>query len=124
MTARSRKNHGMVTVEAAVIMPLLAVFMLVLVWLLSLGITQVRVVDAARDGARAAARGENGQTAQEAARQSAPDGAQVRISEHGDMVTVTVQVDAEPPGWLLVPLPGVGIDATSTMEVEGSARAQ
>lgn len=112
-------ERGMVTAEAAVVLPILAAFVLVLVWLLSIGIAQVQVVDAARDGARAVARGVDTDTAVSAARRAAPDGAQVDVVDHGKTITVTVSVDAHAPGWLLVPMPDVTVDSASTMEVEG-----
>ena len=51
-----RQESGAVTAETAVALPLLAVFAISMAWLVSLGITQVRALDAARETARAAAR--------------------------------------------------------------------
>lgn len=111
----------MVTTEAAVVLPIMTAFVVALVWLLSVGIAQVQVVDAARDGARAVARGADTDAAVAAARRTAPEGARVQIADHGKTITVTVSVAAHPPGWLLVPLPDVEVDSASTMEVEGIA---
>lgn len=52
-----RPEPGMVTAETAVLLPLLAVVMMVSLWVVILGYTQVRLVDAARDVARLVARG-------------------------------------------------------------------
>ena len=51
-----REESGAVTAETAVALPLIAVFTLSMAWLVSIGITQVRALDAARETARAAAR--------------------------------------------------------------------
>ena len=64
---------GAVTAEAAVVIPLLLAVTLGLVWLVALAATQVRVVDAAREVARSAARGESDPVAVARGRQVAPD---------------------------------------------------
>jgi uncharacterized membrane protein len=115
---RSRGQRGMVTAEAALVMPLIAAFCLVLVWMLTLGIAQVRAVDAARDAARALARGEDRASAVAAAERTAPDGASVGFAESGDTVTATVSAHVSPPNWLVVPLPTVDIESSSVVEVE------
>ena len=53
-----RHERGAVTAEAALVLPVLVATTLGLVWLLALAVGQVRVVDAARETARAAARGD------------------------------------------------------------------
>jgi hypothetical protein len=108
----------MVTAEAAAVLPLVAIFALAMVWLLSVGITQVRVVDAARDAARAVARGDPDDQAIVAARRTAGADARVGIHRAAGLVTVTVLEQARAPGWLLVPLPAVAIRSQSTVEVE------
>ena len=52
-----RRERGMVTAETATIAPFLMVVVLLLMWVVSLGITQVRLVDASREAARVMARG-------------------------------------------------------------------
>ena len=56
-TARDRTDGGAATAELALGLPLLLAVTVGLVWLLAVGAAQVRVVDAAREAARAAARG-------------------------------------------------------------------
>jgi len=107
-----------VTAESALVLPLVAGFALVLVWVVSLGIAQVRTVDAARDAARGLARGDDDRQAISLAERTAPDGARVSIVESGSSVTVAVSLQAEAPSWLLVPLPAVSIGSKSTVEVE------
>lgn len=51
-------SRGAVTVEAAAVIPVLVAIAIALAWLISLVLTQIRLVDAAREVARAAARAE------------------------------------------------------------------
>lgn len=117
-----RRQRGTVTAEAAIVLPLMSAFCLALVWMVSIGISQVRAVDAARDAARAIARGDDQPAAAAAARRTAPDGSEVTFSESGGTVTVEVSVRVSPPGWLLVPLPTVTVGSSSTVETETDAR--
>lgn len=117
----SRRQHGMVTAEAALVLPMVAVFVLALVWLLSVGIEQVRVVDAARDAARAVARGDDDAAAAEAARRTAGSEAEVVIRHEGGLVSVTVSERVSAPGWLFVPLPTVSVDSRASVEAEDDA---
>jgi hypothetical protein len=74
--------------------------------------TKLQCVDAARDAALAAARGEPGT---EAGEQAAPGGAEVSITVDGDAVTATVR--APVPligGWL----PGLWVDASAVAAAE------
>lgn len=115
----SAGEKGMVTAEAALVLPMVAAFCLVLVWLVSVGVAQVQVVDAARDAARAIARGEDQDVAATAARRTAPDGSHVEFDASAEVVTVRVSVQATAPRWLLVPLPAIPVGSSSTVEVEG-----
>lgn len=115
-------ERGMVTAETAVVLPLVALFAMVLVWMVTAVTAHVQVVDAARDGARAIARGEDEQAAVAHARRVAPRDSQVRVEAEQQTVTVTVEVDAQAPGWLLVPLPAVHLESQATVAREGSLR--
>ena len=55
----SRDQRGVVTAELALGIPVLMSLTVGLVWLISIGVAQVRMVDAARETARAAARGDS-----------------------------------------------------------------
>ncbi|MBA2700059.1 MAG: pilus assembly protein [Nocardioidaceae bacterium] len=114
----SRRDDGTVTAEAAIVLPLVTAFALVLVWMISVGVAQVRVVDAARDAARALARGDEESAATQAAHRTAPAQATVTTDESGGTVTVTVTSHQEAPRWLLVPLPGITVDASATVQLE------
>ena len=82
-------ERGSVTAETAMVLPLLVGVALALVWVLSLALTQVRVVDAARETARAAARDETSATAVGLGRRVAPAGARVTVrQERGRVVAV------------------------------------
>ncbi|GAA3091472.1 hypothetical protein GCM10020254_40600 [Streptomyces goshikiensis] len=67
-------DRGYVTAEAALVIPALVLFAALLVWALMAAAAQIRCVDAARAGARAAARSEPGDTAVAAAKAAAPPG--------------------------------------------------
>jgi Flp pilus assembly protein TadG len=74
--------------------------------------TKLQCVDAARDAALAAARGESGT---EAGQQAAPDGAEVSVTVDGDTVVATVRAPVPVVGgWL----PGTWVDASAVAAVE------
>jgi len=113
------RERGMVTAETATVLPVLMALVTALVWLISLGIAEVRCLDAAREAARLAARGDDDQ-AREVARQAAPDGASVVIVQSGDLVAVTVSVAARPDVPLLGHLPAISLSARAVSAVEGT----
>lgn len=87
----------MVTAETAVILPFLVLIALLLLWIVGLGVTQVRLTDASQQAARMVARGESHGTAKDEAQAIAGDDADVSVrTEHG-YVTVTVHTQAHPP---------------------------
>lgn len=88
---RSRGEAGSVTAEAAVALPALVVVLLASLAGLAAMAGQVRCVDAARAGARVAARGEPDTVARAAAAQAAPDAAVVSLSRAGGLVRVEVR---------------------------------
>ncbi|WUT36997.1 TadE family type IV pilus minor pilin [Streptomyces sp. NBC_00690] len=89
-------DRGSVTAEAAVAVPALVIFTLSLVWALMSSATQIQCVDAARAGARAAARSEPTTTVLAAAKSVAPEGARVAVEREGDLWRV--RVDSPAPG--------------------------
>lgn len=110
----------MVTAELATIAPFAVVVVVLLAWVVSLGLTQVRLTDAAREGARLVARGEAATTATMAAERHAPEGSTVRIEHASDVVEVRIEVESRPP----IPFfSGIGartLSAESTAVMEGS----
>jgi hypothetical protein len=107
----------MVTIENA-----MAMFGLVLVtafgaFAISVGVTQVRCVDAARDTARASARGESDAVSRQAGERSAPSGAQIAIEHSGTTVRVVVEASVRAPG-LLSRVGAIDLSAGSTVDAE------
>jgi hypothetical protein len=79
-----------VTAETAVVLPVLVVFAMALVWALLVVAAQIQCVDAARTGARAAARQDPADAVVQVAREAAPDGARVTVAREADRVRVVV----------------------------------
>ncbi|MFI1394108.1 TadE family type IV pilus minor pilin [Streptomyces sp. NPDC020681] len=98
------RDRGSVTAEAAVAIPALVVFAMALVWALMAASAQIQCVDAARAGARAAARSEPQAAAVAAARSAAPDDARVTLARAGDLWRVRVEAEAPGPGALTLTL--------------------
>jgi hypothetical protein len=110
----------MVTAETAVVLPVLLVVLAAAVWVLACVAAELRCVDAARVGARVAARGDSGEAVVVATSGVAPGGAQVQVRRDGDEVTVLVRAVVRPFGALLSRLPGTPVAARATAVVEGS----
>ncbi|WUM07892.1 pilus assembly protein [Streptomyces sp. NBC_00334] len=81
------------TAETAVVLPVLVVFAMALVWGLLVVAAQIQCVDAARTGARAAARQDPADAVVEVAREAAPPGARVTVSREANLVRVVVVAD-------------------------------
>lgn len=99
-------------------LPLLLAVTVGLVWLLAVAAAQIRVVDAARETARAAARGEPGTAAVARGLEVAPPGSTITVHTVGDRVTVTASARAEGPGGALAALPGVTLHAEAVAALE------
>jgi hypothetical protein len=106
-----RSERGAVAAETAVVIPVLVGVALGLVWLVALAVTQVRVVDAARETARALARDEPAATAVELGRRVAPDDSRIDVVEEPGAVRVHVVAEVRGPGGLFAFLPAVDVDA-------------
>ncbi|WP_457460472.1 TadE family type IV pilus minor pilin [Streptomyces sp. TE5632] len=90
-----RADRGFVTAEAAMVLPVLVMFAMALVWGLLVVAVRIQCVDAARTGARAAARQDPPGAVVEVARRAAPSGAEVTVSREAARVRVVVV--AKPP---------------------------
>jgi TadE-like protein len=88
-------DGGFVTAESAMVMPVLVLVALVLLWGLYAMAMRIQCLDAARTGARAAARQDPDDAVAAAAREVAPRGAAVTVAREGGRVRVTVV--ARPP---------------------------
>lgn len=104
-------DRGAVTAEAALVLPLLVALTAALCWLLAVGAAQVRTVDAAREAARAVARGDDAGAARDLAARVAPAGATVTIGRTGEEVHVEVTGRVDGPGGLVGWLPGATVRA-------------
>jgi Flp pilus assembly protein TadG len=109
-----------VTAETAVVLPVLVSLVLGLTWLFGVAVAQVRVVDAAREAARAAARGETASAAVSQGQQVAPDGATVRVTTGAETVEVAVVAPVNGPGGLFSVLPAIEVSADATAAREPS----
>ncbi|KND29125.1 MULTISPECIES: TadE family type IV pilus minor pilin [Streptomyces] len=115
-------DGGFVTAEAAMVLPGMLLVATALVWGLFAACAQIQVVDAARAGARAAARQDPSATVVATARNTAPDGAEVTVSRKGDFVRVVVSAPAPGPD-------GLGLDLSHAAvalaeETVGAATAE
>jgi hypothetical protein len=119
-----RRECGMVTAEAAFALPLVAAFAVVMVFLVMIGLSKLATIDAARDAARSVARGEAPPVAVAAAEQTAPDGADVVISQTDDQVLVTVTAVVDTPSWLLVPLPDTTVESQAVVRAEPGSHVE
>ena len=99
----------MVTVEAALALPVLLVVLGMAVWVLACVHAQLRCTDAAGAAARAAARGEVPAVVVEAGRAVAPIGAEVRATTAAEHVEVVVRTRVRPLGGVLARLPAVAV---------------
>jgi Flp pilus assembly protein TadG len=105
----------MVTAETAVVLPVLLLVLAGAVAAVVVVGAQLRCVDAAREGARAAARGDDGVAV---AGSAAPDGAAVTVTRADGTVRVEVVADVAPLG----PIPlRVTVSATAVARLEPGA---
>lgn len=118
MPARARTERGAVTAELALGLPVLVAVTLGLVWLLSVGAAQVRTVDAARETARAVARGDDRGAAIAVGERVAPDGVRVVVTAGGDRVVVRAEGHVPGPGGLFSFLPGADVSAEAVAVAE------
>jgi hypothetical protein len=105
VTSAARTDRGAVTAEAAMVIPVLIAITIGLVWLVSVVVTQVRVVDGARETARLAARGEPDGVATRHGGRVAPEGTVIRVSRGADRIRVTATAVVRGPGGLFGFLP-------------------
>ncbi|MDJ1131904.1 TadE family type IV pilus minor pilin [Streptomyces iconiensis] len=92
------------TAETAVVIPTLVLLVAALLWGLMAAAMRIQCVDAARAGARAAARGEPAAGVAAAVRSTAPRGARIETRSEGELVRVVVRARTAGPGPLTVEL--------------------
>nr|WP_218848930.1 TadE family type IV pilus minor pilin [Nocardioides perillae] len=99
-------------------LPLLLSVTVGLVWLLAAGVAQVRAVDAARETARALARGDDRAAAVALGQRVATSGALIRVDVGGGRVRVVATAPVAGPGGVFAVLPTVQVEATAVAVVE------
>jgi Flp pilus assembly protein TadG len=112
-----RDQRGAATAELALGIPVLVSLTIGLVWLLTVAIAQVRMVDAAREAARATARGDDESSAVARGLAVAP-GADISVAEHQGQVVADASDAVAPPGGLLGFLPEVRVHAEAVTAAE------
>ena len=115
---RAPQEVGAVTAEAAVVVPVLAIVTVGLAWMVTVGVTHARVVDAAREAARVVARGESPANGSMLARRVGPAGSRAVVSSDGDTVVVTVTAPVRGPGGLFAFLPALDLHAQAVAAKE------
>jgi hypothetical protein len=83
-------ERGMVTAEFAVVLPAVVIVLALSLGAMGLALDQIRCVDAARAGARAASRGDSYGAVILVTRRAAPSQAQVSMAMSGDLVQISV----------------------------------
>jgi Flp pilus assembly protein TadG len=112
-----RDQRGAATVELALGIPVLVSLTIGLVWLLAVGVAQVRMVDAARETARAGARGDSETEALAQGRHVAPGAAVTLTNDDGEVVATASDV-VPAPGGVLGFLPDVRVHARAVTTAE------
>ena len=110
----------MVTAETAVVLPVLLLVLAGAVAAVTVVGAQLRCVDAAREGARAAARGEDPAVVRAVTARVAPDRAVTTVAVAGDEVRVTVSAEVVPVGPVRL---GVEVGATAVARLEPGVAA-
>lgn len=104
-------ERGAVTAEAAAVVPVLVALALGLVWMITLAAAQVRMVDAVREVARVAARGQSDPEAAAHGDRAAPAGTTFQVRRGDGIVEVSGSAEVDGPGGILAFLPGVTVRA-------------
>ncbi len=117
---RRRDDRGAVTAETAVVLPVLVLVAVGLASLVALGVSQVRVIDAARETARAVARGDDPGSGIALGRQVAPDGAEFQVTTEDGTVRVVVTAQVHGAGGVLGFVPGFRARAEAVAALEPS----
>ena len=108
----------MVTAETAVVLPVLVMLLALLLGVLGHAVDQARMVDAARSGARAAARGESIDEVRRVVLDEAPDG--ISVSVHQSATEVSVEVTAPSRSLFgLLALPAPSAESVALLEAGG-----
>jgi hypothetical protein len=113
--AGSGREHGYVTAETALALPVLLAVLALALWVLNAVGTQLQCADAAAGAARAAARGEPDEVVAALAGRLGPAGARVQVQVRGEQVHVVVSATLPPPG---LPLAGLEVSGRAVALAE------
>lgn len=102
------------------VLPVLAILLGAALWSIAVAGAQLRCVDAARDGARAAARGEPDTAVIAAADAAAPDEASIDVKHVGTRVVVVVRARIGAGAGVLAAIPAPVAVATAVAESEAA----
>lgn len=111
-----RGDRGAVTAELALAIPALFAVLGLALWAISAAGLAMDCTDAARAGARAAARGDSDAAVRALVERTGPRGAALSLDRRGGLVTVTVRARTAPPGPF--PLPGFTVSGSAVAQVE------
>ncbi|GAA2257780.1 hypothetical protein GCM10010402_11470 [Actinomadura luteofluorescens] len=106
----------MATAEIAVALPSLVLITAIALWGVRAASVQVACTDAARSGARAAARGESLTAVRELVERGVPKGAAVQVHRDGAVVRVDVAAPVAPAA--AIGLPAITVHAHTAAETE------
>ncbi|MEU8226087.1 TadE family type IV pilus minor pilin [Kribbella sp. NPDC048915] len=114
---RKNRERGAVTAELALALPVLVSFLLLGVWSIGLVVLNIRCIDAARDVARAVARGESPEQAKALGHRTVPTGT-IDIKRNASDITVTVTAAPADGPPLLSAITPARLKATATLQAE------
>jgi Flp pilus assembly protein TadG len=114
MAARRDVERGSVTAETALALPAVVIVLAAVVGAAAGLAAQVRCIDAARAGARLAARGESDDRVIAAAQRLAPSGSRIDLAPGPGSVTVRVVTGVRIP----LPVPPVQVQASAVADRE------
>jgi len=110
----------MATAEFAVVLPAIVLVLALSLGAMGLALDQIRCVDAARAGARAAARGDSHRAVLLVTARAAPSQSRVSMTTSGDLVTVSVVSRPRVAGGLLPRWLRAGSAASAAREPAGA----
>ena len=115
-----RSQDGSITAETAVVLPVLVLVLVALMGVAHAVGVQLTVQDAARVGARAAARGESQAEVERLTRSVAPAGSAITVSRSGGLVRVDVVAQVAPFGAAARLVPELTVDAQAVAADEST----
>ncbi|MES9536917.1 TadE family type IV pilus minor pilin [Actinomadura sp. NPDC000600] len=110
------RDRGTATAEIAVALPSLVLVTAIVLWGVRAASVQLACTDAARSGARAAARGESLTAVRDLVVRAVPKGATVQV--HRDEATVRVDISASVDTAAAIGLPALVVHAHAAAETE------